>query len=92
MERTRFQCFQAGLLHSFIQEAQRDIDEHAATVAAVLNLCDVLARDVDACGSQAERDALLQTAGSLERRWRNIGAASLDRRIRSDRVPRRAPF
>ncbi|XP_077395403.1 nesprin-2-like isoform X2 [Festucalex cinctus] len=64
------------------QEAQSDIDDHAATVASVLSLCDQLARDVDACGSESERDAILQTARSLDRRWNNICAASLDRKMR----------
>ncbi|XP_061531484.1 nesprin-2-like [Phycodurus eques] len=64
------------------QEVQRDIDDHAATVASVARSCDVLLRDADACGGESERDAILQAASNLDRRWRNICAMALERRMR----------
>ncbi|TWW72440.1 Nesprin-2 KASH domain-containing protein 2 [Takifugu flavidus] len=40
------------------------------------------ARDADACGSDSESDSIQQTSRSLDRRWRNICAMSLERRMR----------
>uniref|UniRef100_A0A4W4FPQ2 KASH domain-containing protein n=1 Tax=Electrophorus electricus TaxID=8005 RepID=A0A4W4FPQ2_ELEEL len=64
------------------QELQRDIEQHTEGVASVLTLCDVLLHDTDACGSDAENDSIQQTTHSLDRRWRNICAMSMERRMR----------
>lgn len=64
------------------QELQRDIEQHSESVASVLTLCDVLLRDADACGSDSESDSIQQTSRSLDRRWRNICATSMERRMR----------
>ncbi|XP_061890415.1 nesprin-2-like [Entelurus aequoreus] len=64
------------------QELQRDIEQHTESVTSVLTLCDVLLRDADAYGSDSENDSILQTTSSLDRRWRNICAMSMERRMR----------
>nr|XP_054598032.1 nesprin-2 isoform X2 [Nothobranchius furzeri] len=64
------------------QDLQRDIEQHTECVASVLTLCDVLLHDADACGSDSENDSILQTTRSLDRRWRNICAMSMERRMR----------
>eukprot|EP00066_Takifugu_rubripes_P029030 XP_011618296.1 PREDICTED: nesprin-2-like [Takifugu rubripes] len=64
------------------QDLQRDIERHTESVASVLTLCDLLLRDADACGSDSESDSIQQTSRSLDRRWRNICAMSLERRMR----------
>ncbi|XP_062901726.1 nesprin-2-like isoform X3 [Mobula hypostoma] len=67
------------------QELQRDIDHHAAGVESVLQrsngilLCAEAEADADA---ETECDSLRQSSSSLDRRWRNICALSLQRRMR----------
>ncbi|MEQ2203400.1 hypothetical protein XENOCAPTIV_029570, partial [Xenoophorus captivus] len=63
-------------------DLQRDIEQHSESVASVLTLCDVLLHDADACGSDSENDSIQQTTHSLDRRWRNICAMSMERRMR----------
>uniref|UniRef100_A0A3Q2WQ19 Spectrin repeat containing, nuclear envelope 2b n=1 Tax=Haplochromis burtoni TaxID=8153 RepID=A0A3Q2WQ19_HAPBU len=63
------------------QDLQRDIEQHTESVASVLTLCDVLLHDADACGSDSENDSIQQTTLSLDRRWRNICAMSMERRM-----------
>ncbi|XP_031728981.1 nesprin-2-like isoform X3 [Anarrhichthys ocellatus] len=63
------------------QDLQRDIEQHTDSVASVLTLCDVLLHDADACGD-SENDSIQQTTRSLDRRWRNICAMSMERRMR----------
>ena len=48
----------------------------------MLTLCDVLLHDADACGSDTENDSIQQTSRSLDRRWRNICAMSMERRMK----------
>ncbi|XP_078133881.1 nesprin-2-like isoform X3 [Sander vitreus] len=64
------------------QDLQRDIEQHTESVASVLTLCDILLHDADACGSDSENDSIQQTTRSLDRRWRNICAMSMERRMR----------
>ncbi|XP_030628013.1 nesprin-2a [Chanos chanos] len=64
------------------QELQWDIEQHTEGVGSVLTLCEVLLHDEDACGSDVENDSLQQTSRSLDQRWRNICAMSLERRMR----------
>ncbi|XP_052468626.1 nesprin-2-like isoform X3 [Carassius gibelio] len=64
------------------QDLQRDIEQHTDGVASVLTLCDVLLHDADACSSDGEDDSIQQTTFSLDRRWRNICAMSMERRMR----------
>uniref|UniRef100_A0A8C2Z1H6 Spectrin repeat containing, nuclear envelope 2b n=1 Tax=Cyclopterus lumpus TaxID=8103 RepID=A0A8C2Z1H6_CYCLU len=64
------------------QDLQRDIEQHTDSVASVLTLCDVLLHDADARGGDSENDSIQQTTRSLDRRWRNICAMSMERRMR----------
>ncbi|TSV02078.1 Nesprin-2 [Bagarius yarrelli] len=64
------------------QELQKDIEQHTEGVASVLTLCDMLLHDTDACNSNVENDSIQQTTRSLDRRWRNICALSMERRMR----------
>ncbi|KAK7140539.1 hypothetical protein R3I94_012967 [Phoxinus phoxinus] len=64
------------------QDLQKDIEQHTEGVTSVLTLCDVLLHDADACGSDGENDSIQQTTLSLDRRWRNICAMSMERRMR----------
>ncbi|KAM9777590.1 nesprin-2 [Neosynchiropus ocellatus] len=70
------------------QEVQRKIERHADSVSLVLTLCDVLLHDRDASTSDPENDYVRQTSVSLDRRWRNICASSLERRIRIEETGR----
>ncbi|XP_044291548.1 nesprin-2 isoform X3 [Varanus komodoensis] len=64
------------------QDLQRDIEEHSAGVESVFNICDVLLHDSDACANETECDSIQQTTRSLDRRWRNICAMSMERRMK----------
>ncbi|KAM8787975.1 nesprin-1-like isoform 3-T3 [Rhynchonycteris naso] len=64
------------------QELQRDIEKHSTGVASVLNLCEVLLHDCDACATDAECDSIQQSTRNLDRRWRNICAMSMERRLK----------
>ncbi|KAF5914827.1 hypothetical protein HPG69_010893 [Diceros bicornis minor] len=63
-------------------ELQRDIEKHSTGVASVLNLCEVLLHDCDACATDAECDSIQQATRNLDRRWRNICAMSMERRLK----------
>ncbi|KAB0401732.1 hypothetical protein E2I00_018438 [Balaenoptera physalus] len=63
------------------QELQRDIEKHSTGVASVLNLCEVLLHDCDACATDAECGSIQQATRNLDRRWRNICAVSMERRL-----------
>lgn len=65
-----------------IQELQRDIEKHSTGVASVLNLCEVLLHDCDACATDAECDSIQQATRCLDRRWRSICALSMERRLK----------
>uniref|UniRef100_A0A8C6UBY0 KASH domain-containing protein n=1 Tax=Neogobius melanostomus TaxID=47308 RepID=A0A8C6UBY0_9GOBI len=64
------------------QELQRDIEKHSTGVASVLNLCEVLLHDCDACSTESECDSIQQATRGLDRRWRNICAMSMERRLK----------
>ncbi|XP_034063189.1 LOW QUALITY PROTEIN: nesprin-1-like [Gymnodraco acuticeps] len=64
------------------QELQRDIEKHSTGVASVLNLCEVLLHDCDACSTDAECDSIQSATRCLDRRWRSICALSMERRLR----------
>ncbi|RMC12933.1 hypothetical protein DUI87_10460 [Hirundo rustica rustica] len=64
------------------QDLQRDIEKHSTGVASVLNLCEVLLHDCDACATEAECDSIQQATRNLDRRWRNICAMSMERRLK----------
>lgn len=67
----------------FVQELQRDIQQHTEGVESVLGLCHVLLHDEDAAGSaELEGDSVEETSRSLDQRWRTICALALDRRLR----------
>ena len=50
-------------------------------VDAVLNLCEVLRHDPDACASVAEERAISEAGDSLEQRWKSICSLITQRRI-----------
>ncbi|XP_041950505.1 nesprin-1 [Alosa sapidissima] len=64
------------------QELQGDIEKHSTGVASVLNLCEVLLHDCDACASDTECEAIQQATRGLDRRWRNICAVAMERRLK----------
>ncbi|TSO25166.1 Nesprin-1 [Bagarius yarrelli] len=64
------------------QELQRDIEKHSTAVASVLNLCEVLLHDCDACATDTECDSIQQATRSLDRRWRSICAMSMERKLK----------
>ncbi|RXM94924.1 Nesprin-2 [Acipenser ruthenus] len=70
------------------QDLQRDIEQHTDGVATVINLCDVLLHDSDACTTETECDSIQQTTASLDRRWRNICAMSMERRMKIEETCR----
>lgn len=72
------------LLVHLSQDLQRDIEKHSTGVASVLNLCEVLLHDCDACATDAECDSIQQATRSLDRRWRSICALSMERRLKYD--------
>ncbi|KAK1894421.1 Nesprin-2 [Dissostichus eleginoides] len=66
-------------------EIQRKLDlqqKHSTGVASVLNLCEVLLHDCDACSTDAECDSIQSATRCLDRRWRSICALSMERRLR----------
>ncbi|XP_014668311.1 PREDICTED: nesprin-1-like isoform X2 [Priapulus caudatus] len=75
-------------LQIIVQEQQTDIDGHSSAIGSVLNLCEVLQKDQDACATSAEAAALQQAMKSLDKRWRNICAMSMDRRLRVEESSR----
>ncbi|XP_061667964.1 nesprin-1 isoform X8 [Syngnathoides biaculeatus] len=64
------------------QALQKDIEKHSTGVASVLNLCEVLLHDCDACSTESECDSIQQATRGLDRRWRNICAISMERRLK----------
>ncbi|XP_037304616.2 nesprin-1 isoform X8 [Pungitius pungitius] len=70
------------------QELQRDIEKHSTGVASVLNLCEVLLHDCDACSTETECDSIQQATRGLDRRWRNICAMSMERRLKIEETCR----
>ncbi|XP_063296179.1 nesprin-2 [Pelobates fuscus] len=64
------------------QDLQKDIELHSAGVASVLNICERLLHDTDACANETECDSIQQTTRSLDKRWRNICTMSMERRLR----------
>ncbi|XP_069771897.1 uncharacterized protein [Narcine bancroftii] len=67
------------------QELQRDIDQHSAGVASVLNLCNDLVQDPD---TKEKCDSIQQSSCSLDCRWRNICAMSVERRMKIEETCR----
>ncbi|XP_010127231.1 PREDICTED: nesprin-2-like, partial [Chlamydotis macqueenii] len=63
-------------------DLQRDIEQHTAGVESVFNICEVLLHDSDACANETECDSIQQTTRSLDKRWRNICAMSMERRMK----------
>ncbi|KAI5615121.1 nesprin-1 isoform X2 [Silurus asotus] len=64
------------------QDLQRDIEKHSTGVASVLNLCEVLLHDCDACATETECDSIQHATRNLDRRWRNICAVAMERRLK----------
>lgn len=65
-----------------VQDLQRDIEKHSTGVASVLNLCEVLLHDCDACATETECESIQQATRGLDRRWRNICAVAMERRLK----------
>ncbi|KAK7133089.1 hypothetical protein R3I94_015094 [Phoxinus phoxinus] len=64
------------------QDLQRDIEKHSTGVASVLNLCEVLLHDCDACATETDCESIQQATRGLDRRWRNICAVAMERRLK----------
>ncbi|KAM5129334.1 nesprin-2 [Mantella aurantiaca] len=64
------------------KDLQKDIELHSNGVASVLNICERLLHDTDACANETECDSIQQTTRSLDKRWRNICTMSMERRLR----------
>ncbi|KAI8785249.1 nesprin-1, partial [Biomphalaria glabrata] len=64
------------------KDLQKEIESHGTGVSAVLNLCEVLLHDTDACPTETEFTALQHARKNLEKRWRNICTLSPQRRTR----------
>lgn len=54
------------------KDLQRDIEHHSLGVGSVLNLCEVLLHDSDACPSEVEFTDLQTAMKNLDRRWKHI--------------------
>lgn len=65
-----------------LQELQHDIERHSPGVGSVLNLCEVLLHDTDACPTDVEFNGLQTAMKNLERRWRSICQLAPDMRTR----------
>nr|CAB3266756.1 nesprin-1 [Phallusia mammillata] len=76
---------QADIDHEALQ---LDIEKHSTGVASVLNLCEVLLHDGDACATETERQSIEEATKSLDRRWRNICALSMERRLKVEDTQR----
>ncbi|KAL8590281.1 hypothetical protein ACOMHN_006397 [Nucella lapillus] len=74
------QDIHAKLQHA--QDIQRDIEQHSAGVSSVLNLCEVLLHDTDACPTHTEFEALQHAMKNLDRRWKTIFGMCPERRAR----------
>ncbi|XP_075699878.1 nesprin-2 isoform X2 [Rhinoderma darwinii] len=70
------------------KDLQKDIEVHSPGVASVLNICERLLHDTDACANETECDSIQQTTRSLDKRWRNICAMSMERRMRIEETCR----
>ncbi|KAG9481262.1 hypothetical protein GDO78_010476 [Eleutherodactylus coqui] len=70
------------------RDLQKDIEVHSAGVASVLNICERLLHDTDACANETECDSIQQTTRSLDKRWRNICSMSMERRMRIEETCR----
>ncbi|KAL2082207.1 hypothetical protein ACEWY4_022025 [Coilia grayii] len=70
------------------QDLQRDIEKQSAGVASVLSLCEVLLHDCDACASESECESIQQATRHLDRRWRNICAVAMERRLKIEETGR----
>ncbi|KAF3849909.1 hypothetical protein F7725_019628 [Dissostichus mawsoni] len=75
-------CINNEIILTNLQTLQRDIEKHSTGVASVLNLCEVLLHDCDACSTETECDSIQQATRGLDRRWRNICAMSMERRLK----------
>ncbi|CAG5135005.1 unnamed protein product, partial [Candidula unifasciata] len=63
-------------------ELQQDIESHAESVSALLNLCRALLNDSDACPTETELLALEHSMKNLEKRWQTICLVSPQRKTR----------
>ncbi|KAH9507313.1 Nesprin-1 [Bulinus truncatus] len=64
------------------KDLQKEIEGRSAGVSAVLNLCEVLLHDTDACPTEVEFTALQHAMKTLQRRWKNICTLSPQRRTK----------
>ncbi|XP_030855588.1 nesprin-1 isoform X2 [Strongylocentrotus purpuratus] len=66
----------------FHEELHKDITRHSSGVASVLNLCEVLLHDQDACSTDADCEAIRTATQTLDQRWHNICTLSAERKMR----------
>ena len=70
------------LARAFIQELQKDIEKHDAGVSSVMELCDALSRDSDACPTAVQTAAISAARTRLEKRWNDIRDMCLKKKRR----------
>ncbi|XP_071479137.1 nesprin-1-like [Diadema antillarum] len=63
-------------------ELHKDITRHSSGVASVLNLCEVLLHDQDACSTDADCEAIRTATQTLDQRWHSICTLSAERKMR----------
>ena len=64
-----------------VQALNKEAEHRSAGVTSVINLCDVLLGDRDACPTASERRAIQQARDSLNKRWKNICALATERKM-----------
>ncbi|KAJ8353191.1 hypothetical protein SKAU_G00207580 [Synaphobranchus kaupii] len=63
-----------------MQDIQRDIEEQSVGMESVLSLSAAMLQDCDVCDTDTQFDSIQQASRTLEQRWRNVQAASSERR------------
>jgi len=58
------------------QIIQEEISCHSNGVSSVINLCEVLLHDADACPEERDREEIRDASSSLSRRWKSICVSS----------------